>query len=202
MTRALEHGHRYTVDEYLRIERNSTEKHEFRDGEIITMAGGSAEHSLITVNTLGELRQRLRGKPCRVYDSNLRLRIARTLRYSYPDGIVICGETKFDPQDTSRTTATNPTLVIEVLSPSTEMFDRGEKFRRYLQLESLEEYVLIAQDEARIETYSRQAGGTWLFTTFVGRQSVAKLRCLQIELPLAEVYAGVEFPEAADPAAQ
>lgn len=187
---------RYTVEQYLRLERDSALKHEFRDGQIIDMAGGSAEHSLIIANLIGELRARLKGSPCRVYDSNLRVRIAKKLRYAYPDASVICGEAQFDPVDSARTTVTNPRVVIEVLSPATELYDRGEKFRRYLELESLEEYVLVAQDEARVETLFRQSDGTWLFATANGRDAAARLRSLRIDLPLAEVYAGVDFPPA------
>jgi Uma2 family endonuclease len=146
---------------------------------------------------IGELRHRLRGKPCRVFDSNLKIRVARDVRYCYPDASVVCGEVQFDPGDVGRQTAINPRLVVEVLSPSTELFDRGEKFRRYLELESLQEYVLIAQDQARVETYVRQADGGWRFDAFDGREATADLRSLSIDLPLSEVYAGVEFSPAA-----
>src|SRR5450755_1942635 len=120
MERLAEQPRRYTVEEYLRLEHESPEKHEYRDGEIIAMAGGTYEHSLIIANIIGELRGRLKGTPCRVNESNLRVRVARTVRYSYPDLAVVCGEPQFDPKDVNRTTVTNPRLVVEVISESTE----------------------------------------------------------------------------------
>jgi Uma2 family endonuclease len=185
---------RFTVTEYLQLEAGAKVRHEFRDGEIVAMAGGSPEHSLIIANIIRELGNRLKGKPCRVYDSNLRVRIPRTPLYTYPDVSVICGETQVDPQDPGRTTATNPRLIVEVLSNSTEADDRGEKFRRYLSLESLEEYVLVSQVRARVETFTRQGDGSWRFATAAELESRAVFSSLQVELPLSEIYAGVQFP--------
>jgi Uma2 family endonuclease len=185
----------FSVEEYLRLERDSSEKHEYRDGEILAMAGGTADHSLILANTIRELGNRLKGKPCRLYESNLRVKIARKVLYCYPDATVVCGPSQFDPQDAHKTTIINPRVIIEVLSPSTEAYDRGAKFTRYREIESFEEYVLIAQDEPSVETFLRQADGTWSFAAYSGRDAVAKVRCLGVELPLAEVYAGVEFAE-------
>lgn len=186
--------HRYTVTEYLSFEHDATERHEYRDGEILAMAGGSYNHSLIAMNTGGELRQTLKGKPCRVLDSNLRVRIPRTPLYTYPDAMVICGQPQFDPSDVANQTVTNPRIVIEVLSPSTEAYDRGAKFTRYRQLESLEEYILISQDAARVEGFYRQSDGSWLFTTANELGSCFRIRSLEVELPLSELYAGVTFP--------
>src|SRR3954451_12138196 len=154
---------RYTIEEYLRRERAALEKHEYRDGEIVLMAGGAADHSLIVANTIRELGNLLKSKPCRVYDSNLRIRIPRTVLYTYPDVSVICGQREPDPNDSSGETMTNPRVIVEVLSPSTEGYDRGEKFSRYLQLESLREYVLVVQTAPRIETFFRHDNGEWLF---------------------------------------
>lgn len=188
--------HRCSVAEYLRREREALDKHEYRDGEILLMAGGTVHHSRIQANIIGELYARLKGKPCAVHESNLRVRIPRTVLYTYPDVSIICGQPEFDPNDPSGETVTNPRVIVEVLSESTEAYDRGEKFGRYLQLDSLEEYVLVTQTAPRIETFWRQAEGTWLFTAFSGLEAAAKLRCLGIELPLADVYAGIEFPPA------
>lgn len=185
---------RHSLEEYFRIERNSAVKHEFRDGEIIDMSGGSLEHSLIIANVIGEIGSRLEGSPCRVYDSNLRVRIARKLRYACPDVTVICREPQLDPDDPSGTTVVNPRLVVEVLSPATELYDRGEKLRRSVEMESLQEYVMVAQDEARVETLFRQQEGTWLFAAACGIESTARLRSLNVDLPLRELYAGVTFP--------
>lgn len=188
---------RRTVSDYLHRERDSLDKHEYRDGEILLMAGGTADHSLIVANVIRELGNRLKGKPCHVYDSNLRVRIPRTVLYTYPDAAVICGPRELDPNDPSGETVTNPRLIVEVLSPSTEAYDRGEKFERYWQLASLEEYVLVSQASPKIETFWRQSDGTWVLTAATGLESAARLRCLDAELPLAEVYAGIEWPKEA-----
>jgi Uma2 family endonuclease len=194
---------RLSVEEYLRREAHSVDKHEYRNGRAIAMAGGTPEHSLIMTNLIGELRNRLKGSPCKVYESNLRMRIPRTPIYTYPDLSVICGPIQLDPKDPTGTTATNPRVVVEVLSPTTEGYDRGEKFRRYLTIDSLEEYVLVSRAIPRIETFFRQDGGAWLFTHWVGLDATATIRSLRIEVPLSEVYAGIEFPPddaaAADP---
>jgi Uma2 family endonuclease len=188
------HRHFASVAEYLRHEQDALYKHEYRDGEIIAMAGNSYNHSLIAANVIGELRNPLKGKTCRVVDSNLRIGIPRTPLYTYPDASVIGGPVQMDPNDSSGQTATNPRLIVEILSPSTEAYDRGEKFKHYRQIESLQEYVLISQDVARVESFFRQPDGTWLFTSVSGAQSVSRLASLGLELSLAEVYAGVEFP--------
>jgi Uma2 family endonuclease len=183
----------YTIADYVHRERESLDKHEYRDGEILLMAGGTADHSLLLANVIRRIGNRLEGKPCHVYESNLRVRIPRTVLYTYPDASVICGPPKFDPNDPTGETVTNPRLIVEVLSASTEAYDRGEKFDRYRLLDSLEEYVLVSQSAPRIETFLRQAEGTWLFTATSGLDSAAKLRSLEIELPLREVYAGIEW---------
>jgi Uma2 family endonuclease len=186
--------HRYTVSEYLRYEQEASERHEYRRGEIIAMAGGTYNHSLIVANIIRELGNALKGKPCRVLDSNLRVRSRRVAMFTYPDASVVCGEPQFDPDDPANQTITNPRVLIEVLSPSTEAYDRGTKFNSYRQLESLEEYVLVSQDAPRIETFYRQADGTWLFTAVGEPESKTRLRSLGLELPLQEIYAGVAFP--------
>jgi Uma2 family endonuclease len=185
-----------TLEEYFRFERTALEKHEFRDGQIIAMSGGTYEHSLIIANTIGELRQQLKGKPCKVADSNLRVRITKTVLYSYPDALVICGDPQFDPLDSARTTITNPKVVVEVLSPSTESYDRADKFVQYLRLESLQEYVLVSQQTALVEVFLRQEEGAWKLFFFEGREATAKLQSIGVNLPLSEVYAGIEFPPA------
>jgi Uma2 family endonuclease len=190
---------RYTPEEYLRRERDAVQKHEFYQGEVFGMSGGSFEHSRTIANVIGELRNRLAGSPCGVQDSNLRVRVPRTTLYTYPDASVVCGPPQFDPLDTARQTITNPTVLVEVLSPSTETWDRGGKFDSYRQIESLREYVLVAWDAARVETFLRQPDGTWIFTAAVGLTAVAKLTSIDVDLPLAEVYRGVDLPEQTHP---
>lgn len=184
----------YTPEEYLRLEYDAQERHQYYRGEIFAMAGGSPEHSLIIANVGRELGNRLRGKPCRVYESNLRVRIPRTTLYTYPDIPVICGELRFDPLDTRKQTVLNPSLLVEALSPGTEGWDRGGKFESYQSIESLNEYVLVSCQTPRIETYLRQPDGRWLYTPHAGLDAIARLASLAIDLPLAEAYAGVTFP--------
>jgi Uma2 family endonuclease len=185
---------RYTIEEYVRRETTADERHEFHDGEILAMSGGSPEHSLIIVNTNSAIHTRLRGKPCRNYESNLRIRIPGVRRYVYADGSIFCAPLEYDPDDTTGQSVINPRVIIEVFSPTTEAYDRGEKFSQYRRLDSLVEYVLISQSEALVETFVRREAGAWLMTPFTGLESVAQLRGVEIDLPLSEIYAGVEFP--------
>lgn len=187
---------RFTVEDYLRIERGSTDKHEFRDGEVVSMAGGTVAHSRIMANGIAALWNRLKGGPRAPFDSNLRVRISRGTLYSYPDVTVICGNPELDPDDKQGETVTNPRLVVEVLSPSTESYDRRTKFDRYRQLESFREYVLVSQDTPRVETFFRRDDGTWVFAVAAGLDGTIRLASLDVELPLSEVYAAVEFPPA------
>ena len=194
MTVLEDKSRRYSVEEYLRIADESEEKLEYIDGEIMAMSGGTYNHSLIISNTLRELGNRLKGKPCRALDSNMRVGIPGNLRFMYPDIPVVCGEAQFDPRDIKNLTLINPRLVVEVLSPGTERHDRGEKFTLYRELKSLHEYVLVSQDRPMVEAYFRQADGTWLFSPCLGLTSVAWMRSLEIDLPLSEIYDGVKFP--------
>jgi len=185
---------RYSIADYLRIESDSAERHEYWDGQIVAMAGGTYGHSLIISNLIGEIRNALKGKPCRVLESSMRIRIPGRTRYFYPDSTIVCGKPEFDPEDPKQHSIINPRVVIEVLSPTTEGFDRGEKFSFNRAIESMQEYVLVSSETASIETFYRQSDGTWLFSAFSGDQAIAKLRAVEIDLPLAEVYTGVEFP--------
>lgn len=196
MTQALSDTfpQRFTVEEYLKIDTDSEIRHEYIDGRIIDMAGGNDPHSQITCNVIAELRNRLRGTPCQVRDGNLRVRYGRRVQYGYPDALIVCGSRQFDPMGAGNVTLLNPRVLIEVLSESTEAYDRGLKFERYREIESFEEYVLIAQDRPSVDVYRRQESGFWLLQPYVGLKSVARLQSPAIDLPLSEVYAGVVFP--------
>jgi Uma2 family endonuclease len=185
---------RATPEEYLRRERDAQEKHQYYLGEIFAMAGGTAHHSLIIANLIREIGNRTKGGPCRVYDSNLRIRTPRTVLYTYPDISVVCGELEYDHLDTQQETVTNPTLIIEVVSPSTEAWDRGRKFENYIQIESLRQYLLVSTYNPRVESYLRQADNTWLFSSTFGLSEIIQLRSIKIDLPLSEIFAGVPFP--------
>jgi Uma2 family endonuclease len=173
--------HRHTVEEYLRLERDALDKHEFHDGEILAMSGGTARHSLICMNFGAALNARLKGKPCRVYDSNLRVR-ATIDRYVYADNTVICGPVEYDLADPYIETVTNPKVIVEVLSPSTERYDRTTKFDLYRKVAAMEEYVLIYQSEPRIEVFARKPDGTWSVDVAAGMSAVAKLRSINVDL--------------------
>ena len=151
---------RLTPAEYLAIERAADYKSEFFADEMFAMAGAAPAHVLITSNVTRELGTQLKGRSCRVYPSDLRVKVSETGLYTYPDVVIVCGEQQFD--DEHRDTLLNPTLIVEVLSPSTEAYDRGEKFDHYSQLESLQEYVMIAQDRPRVERYVRAVPGRGL----------------------------------------
>jgi Uma2 family endonuclease len=190
---------RFTVSEYFAMDSASDQKHEYRDGQIIAMAGGTESHSLILTNLIRALGNRLANGPCRVYESNLRVRVKRSVRYAYPDVFVACDERQFDPDDPNHTTIINPKLIVEVLSPSTELSDRTEKFEFYLASPTLEEYVLVSQDRARVEAYHRRPDGGWLFSYLVGLDAIARLGSLEIELPLSEIYSKVALPKVEEP---
>jgi Uma2 family endonuclease len=183
-------------DEYLALERASSRKHEFVNGEAVAMAGGSPRHALIANNVGGELRARLRGGPCRVFQSDLSVHVAATGLYTYPDVTVVCGTPRLHPKDGR--SVLNPKVVVEVLSASSEAYDRGAKFAHYQRLPDIAEYVLVAQDQRRVEHYRRLDTGQWLLTTREGEGEV-ELPALGVVLALDEVYAGVEDLPAEEP---
>jgi Uma2 family endonuclease len=189
--------HRYTIAEYLAMEEKAIDRHEFHDGEILAMSGGTYTHSRINMNVGAALHTRLKGKPCHPLDSNMRVRIPRLLRYLYPDISVVCGRPEFDPDDPKQTTIINPRVVIEVLPDSTESYDRGGKFDLYREIPDLAEYVLVSQHEPLVETFLRQKEGAWLFRAFKGIDSSVSLASLEINLPLSEIYGGLELEPAA-----
>jgi Uma2 family endonuclease len=182
-----------TAAEYLFAERKAEFKSEFLNGEIFAMAGGSREHNRIKENLVGELFGRLKGGPCQTFSSDQRVLVEATGLYTYPDVVILSGQGTYDPAD--RDTLTNPIALIEVLSPSTERYDRGAKFRGYQQIPSMTEYILVAQDEPVCERFVRQDDGSWALVSFVGLTAVLAFTSVQASIPLADVFAGVDFPE-------
>jgi Uma2 family endonuclease len=180
-----------TPEEYLAFERGCEYRNEYLNGEIRAMTGASREHNLIGLNIASELRARLKGRPCEVYHTDMRVRVPSANVYTYPDVVVVCGEPKFE--DGRLDTLLNPTLLVEVLSKSTEKYDRTTKSDYYRTLESLEGYLLVSQDEYAVEQYTRQADGRWLLTSVRGLGSSAELRSLGCTLPLSDVYERVEL---------
>ena len=182
----------YTLAEYLAREETAVYKSEFYRGQIFAMSGGTLEHNTVGGNVFTALRIRLRGSPCLPFNSDQRIRIPGNGLVTYPDVSIVCGGPQRDPQ--SPTAVNNPSVIFEVLSDSTESYDRGKKFDLYRQLESLREYILVAQDEAHVERFVRQADDSWLLTVFKGLDAVLELTTLGCSLPLAEVYEDVTFP--------
>lgn len=173
------------------FERRSSERHEYVDGVLSAMSGASERHNQIVVNLGGEIRAQFKGRPCKVYTNDMRVRIAGTTRYAYPDVAALCSSARFD--DEEKDTLINPNLIIKVLSVSTEAYDRGEKFEYYRRIETLAEYVLVGQDKPHIEQFSRQPNGQWLFTETSGLESFVELTSVGCRLSLAEIYDKVEF---------
>ena len=181
-----------TPEEYLARERKALTKSEYRDGRIYAMPGASREHNLITGNTLVELHVQLRNRVCEVYPSNMWVKVSAAGTYTYPDIVVVCDEPLFD--DTYFDTLLNPTVLVEVLSPSTAAYDRGEKFAAYQKLDSLCEYVLISQDSVCVEHYLRQEQD-WDLTEFRSLDDVFSLVSIECELSLQAIYAKVQFSQ-------
>jgi len=172
--------------EYLAFERGSTQRHEYFRGRIVALAGASEAHNLIVGNVFAALHSQLRRRPCRVYPSDMRVKVEQTGLYTYPDVLVVCGAPCFE--DARRDTLLNPIVLVEVLSPSTESYDRWKKVQHYRTIESLAAYLLIAQDERQIERYLRQPGGQWLLSEFSASDAQIELDPIGCALALAEVY--------------
>ncbi len=182
----------YTPAEYLALERQADYKNEYIDGYIVAMSGVTSHHDRIALDVCGELREQLRDGPCNIFSSAMRVRNLVTGRYTYSDASVVCGEPEFE--DDELDTLLNPAVIVEVLSPSTEAYDRGDKFAAYRRLPSLREYVLIAQDRPSVEHYLRQ-GQQWLLTAVTDLDAAVALPTIGCELRLAEVYRRVRFPD-------
>ena len=177
-------------EKYIASERKATLKSEYLSGEIVAMSGASLSHNLITMNTANQLYNQLVESRCRVFSSDMRVGIGAGTSYFYPDVAVVCDEPRFE--DNALDTLINPIVVIEVLSPSTEAYDSGEKSARYRQLESLQEYVLISQDRVRVEHYLRQ-GKQWILSEFSALENVLPLTSIGAELSLNQIYRFVEL---------
>ena len=202
-----DHKRKYTLEEYFALNDVSDVKYEYWDGyliphggwetdkngQIVGMEGGTDVHSDIASNLIREVGNGLKGRPSKVSGSDLQVRSPRSGRYHYPDLSITCGPRAYYPPD-RRTTITNPQVIIEVLSPSTEKVDRGEKFREYITIESLKEYLLVSQDQPRVEMFFRGDDGQWIVGQWAeGLEASVTFGSLGLTLPLAEIYAGVEF---------
>ena len=183
---------RYTPEQYLTLERRADYKSEYINGHIIAMAGASRRHNLIAGNLYREVSQQLRGRPCEAYINDMRVKVRRTSLYAYPDVVMVCGEIHFE--DAANDTLLNPTAIVEVLSASTEAYDRGEKFAHYRRLESLQEYLLVAQDKFRIEHYVRQ-GAKWVLSEVNDLHETVYLAAVDCSIGLQDIYDKVQLAE-------
>jgi Uma2 family endonuclease len=183
-----------TEAEYLALERAAEFKSEFYQGEMFAMSGGTLQHSLIATNLAREFGNRLRNSKCVPYNTDLRVKVEATGLYTYPDLSVICGPPRF--VEGTDDTVVNPTVLVEVLSDSTEAYDRGRKFEQYRHIPTLQEYLLVSQKEPRIEQFIRQADGGWLLNEAAGMEKSLEVPSVGIAVSLAEVFARVNFAPA------
>jgi len=178
--------YRYAPEEYLALERNAEYKSEYFDGEIFAMSGASRKHILIGGNIYAAFHHQLRKRRCEVYNSDMRVRISKTDLYTYPDVTVVCDTPLFD--DDYKDILLNPTVVVEVLSKSTESYDRGIKFGHYRTIVSLTDYLLISQDKCLAEHYVRQSNNSWLLSEYSRHEDIIRIDSVNCELLLADIY--------------
>ena len=183
----------FTAAEYLTMERQSSEKHEFVFGEIFAMTGASARHVEIVGNIAGELRNQLRQRPCRVYSTDLRICVDSEHRYTYPDVVVICSQPQF--LDNALDTLLNPELIVEVLSESTRNYDRGDKFQQYRGIPSFREYLLVDQERVHVERYSKGNDGIWSLWETDAIDDVVRLESAGVALAVSEIYFKIDFEQ-------
>ena len=187
---------RYTIEEYLALEKKTGQKLEYHDGRVVAMAGGTVPHSVISTNMLVELGIGLKGKPCRALNSDARLALEKIGSYVFADAFVVCGE--IETSDIVPHAITNASVIIEVLSDSTIAYDQGEKFYKYRQLDSFKEYMLIRQNMPVVETYVRRDKDLWKIARYEGLDAILDIETLDVSIPLSDIYGGVAF-EAEEP---
>ncbi len=179
-----------TPEAYLDIERKSEIRSEYIAGRMFAMSGASERHALIAINLQGEIWSQMKGRPCKVYPSDMRVKVSPTGMYTYPDVAALCGKAEFE--DGHIDTLLNPTVIIEVLSDSTELYDRGKKFAHYRRIDSLREYVLVSQNEMRIEHYRREED-RWIYSEVSGPDTVLHLESIDCHVAVGAIYERVEF---------
>lgn len=182
---------RLTAEEYLAKERAAEYKSEYYQGEMFALAGATEKHNLVTLNIAATLHLAVKNMPCKVYSSDMRVKVEVAGLYTYPDVVALCSTAEFD--DAHGDTLLNPELIVEVLSVSTEAYDRGKKFEYYRSIPSLREYVLVAQDRVHVDVFTRSEEGRWVLSEASGRQGHIGLASLGYTLLLADVYSKVEF---------
>jgi Uma2 family endonuclease len=180
-----------TAEQYLAMDRAAEFRSEFLDGEIVAMSGGSMRHSELGANLIGEVRAALRKTPRRTFTSDFRVRVSSRM-YTYPDVTVVCGKPLL--ADEREDILLNPTVIFEVLSPSTEYYDRGMKFQHYREVESLQDDILMAQDQVRVEQYTRGDASTWTLRDYQHAEDVLRIASIGVSVPLSALYERIEFP--------
>lgn len=182
---------KFTAEQYLALEDVSETKHEYYDGVIYNMAGGTPDHNLISMNIGAALNRHLEATPCRVFDSDMRILVEDEELYTYPDVSVVCGKLQFAPK--SKLTLINPLILVEVMSPSTRAYDRGQKFKFYKKIRSLQELMLVEADRAHVEVLRRISRGQWTIEIYNGLDAVAALNSIECEISLRQIYAKVTW---------
>jgi Uma2 family endonuclease len=183
-----------TPEQYIEIERRAEYKSEYYQGEMFAISGATRKHNLIASSILASLYSQLRSSPCETYPSDMRVHVRDTGLYTYPDVVIACQEPRF--LDAQLDTLLNPTLLVEILSPSTEAYDRGRKFEHYQSIESLRQYLLVASDRIHADLYTRQPDGGWLLTSADGPAGTLALTSVNCRISLADVYEKVDFETA------
>jgi Uma2 family endonuclease len=195
---ALPNTIHYTFEEYRDLERTNETRYEYINGEIFMFSGATSNHNRIAGGVYVSLTNQFGKRPCEAFMSDLRVQVAPDRRYTYPDVVALCGEPEF--LDDELDTLTNPTVIFEVLSKSTEKYDRGDKFRAYRGIPTLQVYVLLSQDAPFVEVYTRQPeAGTWVLRDYNGLDIAVTIEELGVTLKLADIYAKVTFPNDAEP---
>ena len=183
---------KYTLEEYLELDKNSEEKREYFNGEVFAMSGGSPDHARICGNVYSAIQRKLGGQGCEAFNSDMRLKVPAALPYRYPDASVVCGEPAFE-ETRGQQMLINPILIVEVLSPSTAAYDLGEKFTAYQSIETFREFVLISQERPHVIHHLYQAKNKWLRSEIEGLDSELMLESINVTLTLREVYERVSF---------
>jgi len=183
---------KYTLEEYLELDRTSEERYEYFDGEVFAMAGGSPNQARISGNACSTLQSKLRGGRCEAFNSEMRIKVPKALPYRYPDASVVCGEPVFD-EINGQQMLVNPILIVEVLSPSTAAYDLVEKFAAYQSIDAFQEYLLISQDRPLVIQHVKQSKRRWLRIEIEGMESEVKLESVNATLTLSELYERVDF---------
>lgn len=183
---------KYTLEEYLELDRNSEERYEYFNGEVFAMAGGSPSHARISLNVCTSLTQKLKGGRCEAFNSEMRVKVPKALPYRYPDVSVVCGEPIFDVVD-GQQMLVNPVLIVEVLTPSTAAYDMVDKFTEYQSIDSFQEYLVISQDRPHVIQHVKQSKRRWLRIEIEGMESEVKLESVNVTLSLSELYERVDF---------